>query len=451
MQILARQISSAILPVEKIIAEFRRNFKFDLDLRVARSFVDLRNFFCYNFRMKIETDAIILDIDGTLWNTTGVVAQAWNKAIEKLNLPARKVNAQNLKNEFGKPMDKIADSLWPNLSKAQKTKLMNECCEQEQIALIVNEKKIEFPNVVSTIKKLSERFNIYIVSNCQSGYIELTMKKIGIENFIRDHECYGDTKKNKAENLRLLCERNHLKKPVYVGDTEGDREACKEAGIKFIWASYGFGSARTYDVKIENFKELLDLLEPIKLPKTFIRAAVPDDAKELLAIYAPYVKNTAISFECAVPSVANFKKRISETLKTYPYLVLVCENEILGYAYAAPFKNRAAYNWCVETTIYLKQGYAQRGLGKKLYSALENILRSQNILNMNACIAHASKSSQYLTNASEEFHKKMGFKKAAHFSQCGFKFGKWFDMIWMQKSLGAHTEKTKDIIPFSEL
>lgn len=401
--------------------------------------------------MKIETDAIILDIDGTLWNTTGVVAQAWNKAIEKLNFPAQKVNPQNLKSEFGKPMDKIAESLWSNLSKSQRTKLMSECCEQEQIALKENEKKIEFPNVLSTIKKLSERFNIYIVSNCQSGYIELTMQKIGIANFISDHECYGDTKKYKAENLRLLCERNRLKRPVYVGDTEGDRTACKEAGIKFIWASYGFGTARSYDAKIENFKDLLDLVAPIQLPKTFIRAAVPDDAKELLEIYAPYIERSAISFENAVPTVANFRKRISDTLRTYPYLVLVCENEILGYAYAAPFKNRPAYNWCVETTIYVKHGYARRGLGKKLYSALENILRSQNILNMNACIAHTSGASEYLTNASEEFHKKMGFKKAAHFSQCGFKFGKWFDMVWMQKIIGPHTEKTKAIIPFSEL
>ena len=213
--------------------------------------------------MKFETDAIILDIDGTLWNTTDVVAQAWNRAISKLNFPAKEVSADNLKKEFGKPMDQIAESLWPNLSKSQRTQLMNECCEQEQVALKENEKKIEFPNVVSTIKKLSERFNIYIVSNCQSGYIELTMQKIGIENFIRDHECYGDTKKYKAENLRLLCERNHLKNPVYVGDTEGDRAACEEAGIKFIWASYGFGCARNYDAKIADFEERLDLVMPL--------------------------------------------------------------------------------------------------------------------------------------------------------------------------------------------
>lgn len=215
--------------------------------------------------MKIKCDAIILDIDGTIWNTTGVVAAAWNLAIDKLRLPARKVNAAMLEKEFGKPMDKIADSLWPNLTEIQKLELMNACCEQEQIALLANTKDIAYPNVVNTIKSLSTQFNFYIVSNCQSGYIELTMKKNGIEQFIRDHECYGDTKKYKAENLRLLCERNNLKAPVYIGDTEGDREACENAGINFIWASYGFGNATSCKAELKNFAELPALVEGLGL------------------------------------------------------------------------------------------------------------------------------------------------------------------------------------------
>ena len=210
---------------------------------------------------KIKTDGIILDIDGTLWNTTGVVSGAWNKAIDDLGYDAPKTNPALLQKEFGKPMNVIADDLWPALTQEQKNILMEECCKQEQIALAQNQDDITYPAVRDTIQKLSERFSLYIVSNCQSGYIELTMRKNSIESFIRDHECYGNTKKGKADNLRLLVERNALKAPVYVGDTQGDADACREAGVKFIWASYGFGSVQNCAAQIDRFDQLLDLLQ----------------------------------------------------------------------------------------------------------------------------------------------------------------------------------------------
>ena len=210
---------------------------------------------------KIKTDGIILDIDGTLWNTTGVVSGAWNKAIEDLGYPAPKTEPELLKKEFGKPMNVIADDLWPALTQEQKDLLMQKCCEREQEALKENQEDIAYPTVRETIKKLSDRFDLYIVSNCQSGYIELTMRKNSIENFIRDHECYGDTKKGKADNLRSLVERNHIKAPVYVGDTQGDADACREAGVKFIFASYGFGSVQDCAARIDRFDQLLDLLQ----------------------------------------------------------------------------------------------------------------------------------------------------------------------------------------------
>ena len=202
-----------------------------------------------------------MDIDGTLWNTTGVVAKAWNKAIADCGFDAALVNASGLQKEFGKPMNVIADDLWPNLNQEQKNILMEKCCQREQEAIEENQSDITYPEVRETIKKLSDRFDIYIVSNCQSGYIELTMKKNGIESFIRDHECYGDTKKGKADNLRSLVERNHIKAPVYVGDTQGDADACREAGVKFIFASYGFGSVQEFDAKVDAFGQLLDLLQ----------------------------------------------------------------------------------------------------------------------------------------------------------------------------------------------
>ena len=158
-------------------------------------------------------------------------------------------------------MDIIALDLWPNLSDEQRALLMEKCCEHEQAALKENTENIAYPDVVDTIKKMSARFDFYIVSNCQSGYIELTMEKNKIDDFIKDSECYGDTKKYKAENLRLLVERNSIKNPVYVGDTQGDADACRTAGISFVWASYGFGVSDDYAAKIEKFSDIQNLFE----------------------------------------------------------------------------------------------------------------------------------------------------------------------------------------------
>ena len=158
-------------------------------------------------------------------------------------------------------MHVIADDLWPNLSQEQKKILMKQCCVREQEAIESNTKDITFPAVRDTIKALAKKFNLYIVSNCQAGYIELTMRKNGIEPCVRDHECYGNTGLGKADNLRLLVERNAIKAPVYVGDTQGDADACREAGVKFVWASYGFGSVQEFAAKIDRFDQLLDLLQ----------------------------------------------------------------------------------------------------------------------------------------------------------------------------------------------
>lgn len=202
-----------------------------------------------------------MDIDGTLWNTTGVVAKAWNKAIADCGFDADEVNASGLQKEFGKPMNVIADDLWPALTQEQKDRLMEQCCVREQEALKENHEDISYPAVRDTIKALAQKFRLYIVSNCQSGYIELTMEKNKIADFIKDHECYGDTGLGKADNLRLLVRRNGIKAPVYVGDTQGDADACREAGVKFVWAGYGFGSVQEFAAKVDRFDQLLDLFQ----------------------------------------------------------------------------------------------------------------------------------------------------------------------------------------------
>ncbi|MDP4153826.1 MAG: N-acetyltransferase family protein [Bacillota bacterium] len=182
-----------------------------------------------------------------------------------------------------------------------------------------------------------------------------------------------------------------------------------------------------------------------------IRMAATADAEEILRIYAPYVKSTAISFEYDVPSVEEFAERINNTLKKYPYILAIENNQIIGYAYASSFKGRAAYDWAVETTIYIRQDCHGKGIGKILYLHLEEILKRQNILNLNACIAYTSSENAHLTNASTYFHERLGYKKVAHFKKCGYKFGNWYDMIWMEKIIGEHCANPKPFIPVSEL
>ncbi|HBV87168.1 MAG TPA: GNAT family N-acetyltransferase [Desulfosporosinus sp.] len=179
--------------------------------------------------------------------------------------------------------------------------------------------------------------------------------------------------------------------------------------------------------------------------------ATKEDAEEILEIYAPYVTDTAISFEYHVPSVKEFAERITHIMKKYPYIVAIENNRIIGYAYASAFKERAAYDWAVETTVYLRQDCRGKGVGKKLYLALEEILRKQNILNLNACIAYTSTDNVYLTNASIYFHYQLGYKKVGHFTKCGYKFETWYDMIWMEKMIGEHSFNPKSVISITDL
>jgi Sortase and related acyltransferases len=182
-----------------------------------------------------------------------------------------------------------------------------------------------------------------------------------------------------------------------------------------------------------------------------IRMATIADAKEILEIYAPYVKNTAITFEYDVPSLEVFADRMRKILKKYPYIVALDHHQIIGFAYASAFKERAAYDWTVETTIYIRQDYRGKGIGKKLYLTLEGILKRQNVLNLNACIAYTSIENEILTNASTYFHERLGYRKVAHFTKCGYKFGTWYDVIWMEKMIGEHSTNPKPFIPISEL
>lgn len=209
--------------------------------------------------------SIIFDVDGTLWDSTGVVAKAWNRAVSEVGITADIITADILKKEFGKTMDVIANNLFPKASEREKEQVLQLCCKYEHDALIENMDNLMFPNVKETLEKLSEKYSLFIVSNCQSGYIELFMEKVGAEKYITDCECFGNTSRGKGENIKLLMERNNIKDAVYVGDTQGDYEATKFAGIPFIFVKYGFGNPDGYYLSISDMKELITLSEEGKL------------------------------------------------------------------------------------------------------------------------------------------------------------------------------------------
>ncbi|EOS65375.1 GNAT family N-acetyltransferase [Oscillibacter sp. 1-3] len=182
-----------------------------------------------------------------------------------------------------------------------------------------------------------------------------------------------------------------------------------------------------------------------------VRAAAPEDAAALLEIYAPYVEKTAITFEYAVPSPEEFAGRIARTLERYPYLAAEAEGRIMGYAYAGPFKERAAYDWAVETTVYVREEAKRQGVGRTLYAALERCLAAQGVLNLNACVACPEREDEYLTRDSVDFHRRMGYRLAGEFRQCGCKFGRWYNMVWMEKHIGLHPADPPPVKPFSEV
>jgi L-amino acid N-acyltransferase YncA len=165
---------------------------------------------------------------------------------------------------------------------------------------------------------------------------------------------------------------------------------------------------------------------------------VPEDAPRLLEIYGHYVAHTAVSFECAVPSLAVFTARLENIRARFPYLVAETEGRVLGYAYAAPLSDRAAYDWSCETTIYLDPEARRQGLGRMLYEALENWLREMGIQNLYARVAAPETPDEYLDWSSARFHRRMGYIQAGILGKSGCKFGRWYDMLWMEKHIGPH-------------
>jgi len=209
----------------------------------------------------MKIDAVIFDVDGTLWDTTDLVAIAWNKAVEEFGIKnAGPITGDILKREFGKPMNIIMDNLFPEEDEQTKADLLPLCCKHEHDILEDYSENILYPGVAEVFEKLSKKCKVGVVSNCQSGYIELFLKKNNLERFVVDTECYGDTLLSKGENIKLLMDRNNIQSALYVGDTVGDYNATVYAGIPFIFVKYGFGKVDTPYKAIDDIREVLELV-----------------------------------------------------------------------------------------------------------------------------------------------------------------------------------------------
>lgn len=204
-------------------------------------------------------DAIVFDVDGTLWDSRIPVAHAWNHSIEVYTGKPSQFTPEYLGQFFGKTMDVIVKVLLPDCAPEEQLRL-GERIFSEENDWLATEPGIVYPGVEATLEQLAQRYPLYIVSNCQNGYIEVMLETTGFGRFFSGHLCYGDTQEGKGKNLVTLCRRYGLQDAVYVGDTQGDADACAEAGIPMIFAAYGLGNVNHPWKTIHSFPELLELV-----------------------------------------------------------------------------------------------------------------------------------------------------------------------------------------------
>ena len=202
-------------------------------------------------------ESLIFDIDGTLWDSRALVAEGYNIQLRKEGLEHLCVTAEDFLPLFGKVMTEIADVIFATIPAPERYALMERCMDTENRYLQENPCRIGYPMVKETLEKLAKKHRLFIVSNSQCGYPELCIQKLGLENCISGHMCFGDTGTEKGETIRRLLERHNIENAAYIGDTQGDLDATIVAGIPFIFASYGFGNPNHWDRKIDKIEDLL--------------------------------------------------------------------------------------------------------------------------------------------------------------------------------------------------
>ena len=210
-----------------------------------------------------KIDSIIFDLDGTLWSSAKAISEAWGLVLQKHeNIEKKEVTEEELYSCMGLPMYDIAAKLFPSLAENIRNQLMDELCEFENGYL---EKRggVLYDGLEETLAQLQENYKLYIVSNCQEGYLRTFLEYYDFNKYVLDYEEAGRTGMPKDENIRLVIKRNHLDKAFYVGDTLGDMESTDKAGIPFIHAAYGFGTVPADRMKINNIKELPEFIDDL--------------------------------------------------------------------------------------------------------------------------------------------------------------------------------------------
>jgi len=207
----------------------------------------------------MEFESLIFDVDGTLWDSRALVAEGYNVRLRAEGLDHLCVTEATLSPLFGKVRKDIAEALFASLPEEEREPLMIRCMEEENRYLAKHPCQVGFPKVKETMEILAKKHRLFIVSNCEQGYPELCMEKLGISHLIQGHLCYGDTRTPKGETIQRLMAEHHITSACYIGDTQGDRNASAFAGLPFVYCTYGFGAVDEFWKSIDSFEELLML------------------------------------------------------------------------------------------------------------------------------------------------------------------------------------------------
>ncbi len=205
---------------------------------------------------------IIFDMDGTLWDSSENVAVSWTEKVRELGYDFPDITQQDVMGVMGLTMDRIADILFGSLPLEERRELLDRCCDNEQQYLL-RHGGVLYPDLEKTLIRLKKKYHLYIVSNCQSGYIETFLEHYGFGEYFDDIECYGNNLKGKGSNIALIVSRNGLDRAWYVGDIQGDYDSTMEAGIDFIHAAYGFGTIDQPVPELERFSDLPGLMKEL--------------------------------------------------------------------------------------------------------------------------------------------------------------------------------------------